>query len=137
MSRPTWTRMNTERSLPFPSRVSLPFFLPMLPLSCPANLSFPLPPAFTLDYSPIARCWYLLRYLCIYGCPVCTKYLFVYSYYSSCTTPQRPSITRFTPQTIASAVIYLIHLSMFYITTWRMNTNKASDIEGSTMDLTQ
>lgn len=103
--------------------------LPSLPFSPPPPFSCPPPPP------SIARCWYLFHYLCIDGYPICTICLStpttVHALYLK--SPVLPA----SPQIIASAVIYPSHLSMFYITTWRMTTNKASDAEGSTMDFTE
>lgn len=134
MSRPTWTRMNTEFSLLFLSCLSLPSSLSTPPFSCPAK---PLPPDFHFGIIPPLHAVGISSIT-----SVSMDALYVLSICLSTPTTVhalhlRDPVLPASPQTIATAVIYPSHLSMFYITTWRKNTNKASDVEGSTMNLTQ
>lgn len=115
--------MNTEFSLPFlPLPPFLLFLVPILLPLC-SSLHFGIiPPLHAVDISSITSVSMDAPY-------VLSMFLY-FMYYTS-----EAQYYPLHPQTIASAVIYPSHLSMFYITTWRMN--KASGTEGSTMDFKQ
>lgn len=112
-------------SLPFlPLPPFLLFHVPIL-LPLYSSLHFGIiPPLHAVDISSIASVSMDAPYVLS---------MFVYFMYYTWETQYYP----LHPQTIASAVIYPSRLSMFYITTWRMNTYKASGAEGSTMDFKQ